>query len=63
MGLDAADLEFTHTSKGADLHVLDRTFVSADGGQAVALYWQVNDEDYAGSLELFEQLAATFRFA
>ncbi len=61
-GLDAADLEFTYTDSGADLHVLDRTFVSADGAQAVALYWQVNDEDYDASLALFEQIAATFRF-
>ena len=61
-GLDAADLEFTYTDSGADLHVLDRTFIAEGGGQAVALYWQVRDRDYAASLAQFEQMAATFRF-
>lgn len=58
-GTDAADLEFTYTDGGADLHVLDRTFIA--GGRGFALYWQVPTQDYAASLPRFEQLAATFR--
>ena len=61
-GLDAADLEFTYRDSGADLRVLDRTFVAEDGGQGVALYWQTRAADFQASLEVFEQMAATFRF-
>ena len=61
-GLDAADLEFTYTDSGADLRVLDRRIVAKDGGQAVALYWQTRAADFPASLEVFEQMASTFRF-
>ena len=59
-GLDAADLEFTYRDSGADLHVVDRTVLAADG-RAYGLYWQVRDADYAAALPVFEQIAATFR--
>ena len=61
-GLDAADLEFTYTDSGTDLRVLDRRIVAKDGGQAVALYWQTRAADFPASLEVFEQMASTFRF-
>lgn len=63
-GLDAADLDFTWTDEraGADLHVLDRTFVSEDGSRRASLYWQVGESGYPASLEVFEQIAQTFRF-
>lgn len=64
-GRDAAELEFTYTDgpSGADLHVLDRRLVAADGTEAIALYWQVSEGGFAASLEQFEQIARTFRFA
>jgi len=60
--LDAADLEFTYRDRdsGTDLQVLDRGIVTEDGAQAFALYWQVNQDDFAESLSQFEQIVATF---
>ena len=58
-GLDAADLEFTYFDQ-TGLHVLDRTFISTSGEESFALYWQVPAEDWAASVPLFEQIAATF---
>jgi hypothetical protein len=57
-GWDAADLEFTYSDSGADLHVVDRTFVV--DGRSYALYWQTAADRFAGSLEEFEQIAAAF---
>jgi eukaryotic-like serine/threonine-protein kinase len=57
-GWDAADLEFTYSDSGADLRVLDRTFVV--DGRAYALYWQVPADRFEASLEEFERLAAAF---
>lgn len=61
-GLDAADLEFTYSDSGADLRVLDRTFiVERDGDrEAFTLYWQVPADRFQQSLSQFEQLAAAF---
>ncbi|MBW3638846.1 MAG: serine/threonine protein kinase [Actinobacteria bacterium] len=59
-GLDAADLEFTYFDQ-TTLRVLDRTFITADGEEAFALYWQVRAEDWEAALPLFEQMAATFQ--
>jgi hypothetical protein len=42
------------------LRVLDRTFVSEDGDEAFALYWQVPAEGFAESLPVFAQIAASF---
>ena len=63
-GRDAAELEFTYTDtrSSAQLHVLDRRTTAPDGAQAIALYWQVSERQYAASLAQFEQIAATFRF-
>ena len=58
-GLDAADLEFTYFDQ-TTLRVLDRTFITASGEEAFALYWQVRAEDWEAALPLFEQMAATF---
>jgi hypothetical protein len=58
-GLDAADLEFTYFDQ-TTLRVLDRTFITASGEEAFALYWQVRAEDFDAALPLFEQIAATF---
>jgi hypothetical protein len=57
-GLDAADLEFTYTSRSTALHVLDRAVVS--GGTTQTLWWQTQEADFAESLPVFEQVAATF---
>jgi serine/threonine protein kinase len=59
-GLDAADLEFTYFDQ-TKLRVLDRTFITASGEEAFALYWQVRAEDFDAALPLFEQMAATFQ--
>jgi len=59
-GLDAADLEFTYFDQ-TTLRVLDRTFITASGEEAFALYWQVRAEDFDAALPLFEQIAATFQ--
>jgi serine/threonine protein kinase len=58
-GLDAADLEFTYFDE-TQLRVLDRTFVTEDGDEAFALYWQVHASDWDEALPLFERIAATF---
>jgi eukaryotic-like serine/threonine-protein kinase len=57
-GWDAADLEFTYSDSGTDLHVLDRTFVV--DGRGYALYWQTAEDRFADSLAEFERLAAAF---
>ena len=57
-GWDAADLEFTYSDSGADLHVVDRTFTV--GGRSYSLWWQTNADRFASSLPQFEQIAATF---
>ncbi len=59
-GLDAADLEFTYFDQ-TTLRVLDRTFITASGEEAFALYWQVRAEDFDAALPVFEQIAATFQ--
>jgi serine/threonine protein kinase len=58
-GLDAADLEFTYFDQ-TQLRVLDRTFVTEDGDEAYALYWQVPASGFEESLPVFEQIAASF---
>jgi hypothetical protein len=57
-GWDAADLEFSYSDSGADLHVVDRTFTV--GGRSYSLWWQTNADRFAQSLPEFEQIAATF---
>jgi serine/threonine protein kinase len=62
-GYDAADLEFTYFDSGADLRVLDRTFIVEDGSgdrEAFALYWQVPASRFDESLPQFRRLAAGF---
>ncbi len=60
-GLDAADLEFTYFDE-TTLHVLDRTVIAPDGERGIALYWQVPESRWEGSLPVFEQIAGTFSF-
>jgi eukaryotic-like serine/threonine-protein kinase len=58
---DAADWEYTYTSGGATLHAINRGFVLNDRSRAYALNFQTREPQWAGSRELFDQMAASFQ--
>ena len=59
-GWAAADWEFTWTSDGRTIHVLDRSFVTSPT-KAYALYWSVPDSQWASSRRIFDIAAGTFQ--
>ncbi len=58
-GTIQADWEFTHTSGGKTVHVLNRGFVR--NGHGYALYWSTADSRWETDLPLMWQLFSTFR--
>ncbi|MFF4772362.1 serine/threonine-protein kinase [Microtetraspora fusca] len=59
--LPAADWEFTWQSQQGAMHVLDRSFVTADG-RDVAIYWQTSDSRWAQDGQpYFAWFTKTFR--
>ena len=60
-GMDAAELEFTYTDDGAQLHGLDLGFITTDGATGMALYFQTHEENWESSQALFDQLKAGFQ--
>ncbi len=58
-GAIQADWEFTHTSGGKTVHVLNRGFVR--NGHGYALYWRTADSRWETDLPLMWQLFSTFR--
>jgi hypothetical protein len=59
-GWDAADWEFTWTSGGTTVHVLNRNIVPRPT-KAYALYWSVPDSQWASSRGIFDVAARTFQ--
>jgi hypothetical protein len=59
-GLEAADWEFTYTSGGTKLHVINRVFV--EDGRGYSLYFQTRaSDDWPDARAEFDQIAAQFR--
>ena len=59
-GLEAADWEFTYTSGGTQLHVLNRVFVI--GGRGYSLFFQTRgSDDWNAARSDFDKVAASFR--
>ena len=59
-GYEAADWEFTYTSGGADLHVLNRVFVV--DGRGYSLFFQTRaSDDWSAARAEFERMAAAFQ--
>jgi hypothetical protein len=59
-GWDAADWEFTWTSGGTTIHVLNRNVVPRPT-KAYALYWSVPDSQWDSSRRIFDIAARTFQ--
>jgi hypothetical protein len=57
-GWDAAELEFTYSDAGADLRVVDRSFVV--DGRRYSLWWQTNADRFEESRPEFERIAGAF---
>jgi hypothetical protein len=59
-GYEAADWEFTYSSGGADLHVLNRVFVV--DGRGYSLFFQTRaSDDWSAARAEFDQMAAAFQ--
>ena len=56
---DAADWEFTWQADSGSLHVLNRNTITGPD-RAYALYWSTPEQQWEGSLQLFETFAETF---
>jgi hypothetical protein len=59
-GWNAADWEFTWTSGGTTIHVLNRNVVPSPT-KAYALYWSVPDSQWTSSRRIFDIAAQTFQ--
>ncbi|NNJ60477.1 MAG: hypothetical protein HKP61_05890 [Dactylosporangium sp.] len=58
--LNCADWEYTYSSSGTRLHVLDRGFITA-ADRAYAIFWLVPDARWQESLGMFEIFAESFK--